>query len=83
VDESKFRVYLYLHQGLDLAAAVEFWSLTTRIPEAQFYRPYRAVPDPSIRRSKHPFGCVKVRYLSSLVHRQVMGLVAAVVETVG
>jgi hypothetical protein len=81
VEESKFRVQLYLHQGLDLATAVEFWSRTTGIPETQFYRPYRAVPDPSIRRTKHPFGCAKVRYLSSLVHRHVVGLVAAVVET--
>lgn len=83
VDESRFRVHLYLHEGLDLDAAIEFWSLTTGIPANQFYRPYRAVPDPSIRKAKHPFGCVKVRYGSSRIHREVMGLVEAVLVETG
>ena len=32
VDESRLRVRLYLHQGLDLAAAIAFWSELTGIP---------------------------------------------------
>jgi hypothetical protein len=46
VDESRLRVRLYLHEGLDLAASVAFWSELTGIPPAQFQKPYRAVPDP-------------------------------------
>ncbi len=57
VVESKFRVRLYLHVGLDLAAATDFWCDLTGIPPSQFYRPYRAVADPSIRRTKHVMGC--------------------------
>jgi hypothetical protein len=75
VDESRLRVHLYLHQGLDLASAVAFWSEVTGIPASQFNKPYRAVPDPSIRSAKHVHGCVGVRYSCSATHRSVMGLV--------
>jgi len=51
-----------------------------RIPVTQFGRPYRAVPDPSIRRSKHPLGCPAVSYASSLTHREIMGLVHALLR---
>ena len=45
IDEARLRVRLYLHEGLDLAAAVAFWSDVTGIPPSQFQKPYRAVPD--------------------------------------
>jgi hypothetical protein len=77
VDESRLRVRLYLHQGLDLAGAIAFWSELTGIPESQFVKPYRAIPDPSIRNAKHVHGCVGVRYSCSATHRSIMGLVAA------
>lgn len=62
IDESRLRVHLYLHEGLDLDAAVAFWSRVTGISWTQFQKPYRAKPDPSIRTSKHPMGCPSVRY---------------------
>jgi hypothetical protein len=77
IDESRLRMTLYLHQGLDLAAATAYWSALTGIPAAQFQKPYRAVPDPSIRRAKHVHGCVTVGYSCSATHRAIMGLVAA------
>ena len=77
VDEARLRLSLYLHQGLDLAAATAYWSGLTGIPEAQFTKPYRAVPDPSIRSAKHVHGCVTVRYSCSATHRSIMGLVGA------
>jgi hypothetical protein len=80
VDESRLRVRLYLHQGLDLDVAIDFWSQLTAIPISQFGKPYRAVPDPSIRRSKHPLGCPGVSYGCSRTHRSIMGLVHALLE---
>jgi hypothetical protein len=77
IDESRLRVRIYLHQGLDLGAATAYWSTLTGIPASQFRKPYRAVPDPSIRRAKHVHGCLSVRYSCSATHRAVMGLVAA------
>jgi hypothetical protein len=80
VDESRLRVHLYLHRGLELRGASSFWSTLTGIPLSQFGRPYRAVPDPSIRRSKHQLGCPAVSYASSATHREIMGLVHALLR---
>ena len=80
IDESRLRVHLYLHEGLDLAAAVAYWSALTKIPPSQFGKPYRAVPDPSIRRTKHVHGCVTVSYSCKLTHRSIMGLVGALLS---
>jgi transcriptional regulator with XRE-family HTH domain len=80
VDESRLRLRLYLHEGLDVEAAIAYWSELTAIPPAQFGRPYRAVPDRSIRRAKHPMGCPAVRYACSRTHRAVMGLVHALLS---
>jgi uncharacterized protein YjcR len=77
IDESRLRLSLYLHQGLDLSAAIAYWSALTGIPESQFRKPYRAVPDPSIRRAKHVHGCITVSYSCSTTHRSIMGLVGA------
>ncbi|HJR24896.1 MAG TPA: hypothetical protein VJ804_05450 [Acidimicrobiales bacterium] len=76
-----FRLRLYLHEGLDLEAANRFWSELTGIGLERFRRPYRAVPDPSIRRSKHPMGCPSVCVTSMRLHRRVMGLVDALLSS--
>ena len=49
IDESRLRVRVYLHEGLDLDAAERFWSEVTGVPRAQFGSPYRAKADASIR----------------------------------
>jgi hypothetical protein len=80
IDESRLRVRLYLHQGLDLAATTAYWSKVTGIPESQFGTPYRAVADPSIRLTKHVHGCVSIGYSCSATHRSIMGLVGALLR---
>ena len=77
IDEARLRVRLYLHEGLDLAASVAYWSAVTGIPPSQFLKPYRAVPDPTIRHAKHVHGCVSIDYSCSATHRSIMGLVVA------
>jgi hypothetical protein len=81
VDETRLRVRVYLHEGLDLDAAELYWSNVTGVPRGQFHRAYRAVPDPSIRRTKHEFGCVYVSYCCSTTHRQIMGLIRALLTS--
>jgi transcriptional regulator with XRE-family HTH domain len=83
VDESRLRVRLYLHEGLDVDAANRFWSTATGIPIDQFNRPYRAVPDATIRHTKHELGCPKVRYNCSRTHRAILGLVDALLACPG
>lgn len=80
IDEGRLRVKLYLHEGLDLAGATRHWSRVTGVPAGQFTKPYRAIPDGSIRHTKHVHGCATVGYSDSLVHRQIMGLVRAVLH---
>jgi hypothetical protein len=77
IDEARLRVRLYLHEGLDLAAAVAYWSELTGIPPSQFQKPYRAAADPSIRHTKHVHGCVSIDYSCSPPHRSIMGLISA------
>ena len=76
IDETRLRGRLYLHQGLDLDAALRVWSAALDIPPDQFGKPYRAVPDASIRRTKHPLGCAYVKYSCSATHRAISGLMA-------
>ena len=47
IDESRLRVRLYLHEGLDLDAATRSGA-TARHPAEQFRKPYRAVADPTL-----------------------------------
>jgi hypothetical protein len=77
IDESRLRVRVYLHEGLDLDAAESSWSAVTGIPRSQFNRPYRAKADASIRANKHEHGCAYVDYCCSRTHREIMGLVRA------
>jgi hypothetical protein len=77
IDESRLKFRLYLHEGLDLDAAEEFWSDMLDIPRTRMIRPYRATPDPSIRRSKHPMGCPSVYYCSATILRSILGLCSA------
>ena len=81
IDESRLRIQLYLHDELDLAAAVEHWSAVCDVPAHQFIKPYRAVADSSIRRTKHVFGCAGVYYDCSRTHRAIMGVVAALLTS--
>jgi hypothetical protein len=81
VDESRLRVKLYLHEGLDLEAAEAYWSELLRIPRSQFRKPYRAVADPTRRTAKHATGCPAVIYSHASTHRRVMGLIRAITST--
>lgn len=77
IDESRLRCVLYLHQGLNLEEAINFWSDLTRIPPTQFGKPYRAAANATIRTSKLLYGCATVHYGCSRTHRSIMGMVRA------
>ncbi len=81
IDESRLRVRLYLHDGLDLEAAESFWSILLGIPETQFRKAYRPEANPTRRLAKHVHGCPAVTYSCSSTHRRVMGLVRAIMST--
>jgi len=80
IDESRLRVRVYLHEGLDLDAAQRFWSEVTGVPLHQFGKAYRATADATIRQNKHEHGCGYVSYCCAFTHRTVMGLVRALLS---
>lgn len=77
VDESRLRVKLYLHEGLDLDVAVQHWSAVTGVPPSQFQKPYRAVADATMRTSRHVHGCAHVRYSDARELRRILGMLEA------
>jgi hypothetical protein len=81
IDESRIRIRVYLHEGLDLDAAERHWSQVTGVPRCQFRAPYRATADSTIRRTKHEYGCVYVNYGCSTTHRAIMGLIRALLSS--
>lgn len=81
IDEPRLRVQVYLHEGLDLDAARRHWSDLTGVPLLQFRKGYRAVADPTIRHNKHENGCCYVRYHCTRTHREIMGLVRALLSS--
>ena len=81
IDESRLRMRVYLHEGLDLEAAEAHWSGVAGVPRHQFGKPYRAVADPSIRQNKHAFGCAYLDYSCARTHRAVMGFVRALLSS--
>ena len=68
---------LYLHDGLDLEAAIRHWARVTGVPSAQFGTPYRAVPDATIRHNEHTHGCAHVSYACTATQRGILGLTEA------
>ena len=78
LDEGRFRVKLYLHADLDVAAAVAHWSTLLGVPACQFNKPYRAVVDETIRHNRHVYGCASIIYHSRTIHRSVMAMITAI-----
>lgn len=83
IDESRLRVRVYLHLGLDLEATRRHWSEVTGVPLDQFQMAYRAAANPTIRTNKHEFGCAYLVYCCSRTHRTIMGLIHALLTSTG
>lgn len=62
---------------LDLEAAVRHWSELTGIQAGQFQKPYRAVVDETLRHNRHEYGCARIVYSDTSVHRRVMAKIRA------
>ena len=76
--ESRWRAWLYLHEGLDLESSIAHWVGLLDIEADRFVKPYRAIADSSIRSRKHVNGCATVTYSDALLHRRVMARIEAV-----
>ncbi len=74
LDESRLRVLLYCYSDQNISFLIRFWSKLTRIPEAQFTKPY-------VRREfrldgrKMPYGLIHVRYSDKKLLLAIKGLI--------
>ena len=73
---------LYLHEDLDLLAAIDSWSELTDVPASQFNKSDRAVADETRRGNRHVYGCCRVVYSSTPALRKLLGLMDALVSSV-
>ncbi len=60
IDERRLRGSVYLHRGLDVAAATRYWSDRLRIPVDQFIKPQIVDRVATRKKSKHLNGCMTV-----------------------
>jgi hypothetical protein len=81
IDETRLRARIYLHAEQNLTAATRYWSEVLDIPEQQFGTPQIVNRTAALRRTKHVNGCVYVVYSCARTHREVMGLVRALITS--
>ncbi len=81
VPEDRFRGALWIHEGLDIEAAREFWSQLTGISKAKFHKTYivkNKIDSQKIRKNIHSYGVFSIRFSCSDIQRQIMGWISAV-----
>ena len=83
VEESRFRLRIYLHDDLDMDRAVRHWTEITNIAALQLIKPYRPRSKHGPTATKHEYGCAYISYSSTSIHRQITGLIAALMLPYG
>lgn len=80
IPEEKYRGAIWIHEGLNIHKAKQFWSKITGIPQFQFYKTYIAKNKKStkkIRKNIHQYGVFSIRVNSSSIHRRLIGWIYA------
>lgn len=82
VPPDRMRGALYLHEGLNVYKAKQFWSTITGIPLGQFIKPYVAKErsNKKFRKNIHQYGVFAIRFSDSEIHRRIMGWIYAVFD---
>jgi len=82
VPEVKIKGSLWIHDDQSVSEAHEFWSKLIGIPPGRFGKPYIARNKPNsrkIRKKRHPYGVLTIRFASVRVHRRLMGWIAGAI----
>lgn len=73
LDETKFHVSVHLHEYHDSDIILKFWSEITKVPLAQFIRPYLK-PHTSLRKHLDYKGCITIRYYDAKIARELTAI---------
>ena len=61
-DDRRLRIYLYTYDNQDIQKLKAYWSAVTRVPTAQFTKPYVRAGNPNLSARKLLYGLIHVRY---------------------
>lgn len=74
---------IWIHDNLDEQKARKYWSKLTKMPEDRIYKSYIAknrTDSKKIRKQLHEYGVFTLLYLSSSVQREILGLMAGILN---
>lgn len=77
IDEDRLKLRVYLHEDLDLGAASRYWADVCGIPVERHNKAIRPKAAAVRKAVRHEMGLVRLDYSCSRTHREVMGLVSA------
>lgn len=81
--DSKLRGAIWIHEGLDVENAKQFWSSLTGIPQDQFHKTYIAEDKKNskkIRKNIHEYGVFAIRFSDADKQRKIMGWISALLD---
>lgn len=83
VSPDKMAGQIWIHDNLNEKKARKYWSKLTKIPENRIYKSYIAknrTDSKKIRKQLHEYGVFTLLYLSSSVQREMLGLMAGILN---
>jgi len=83
VSPDKMTGQIWIHDNLDEKKARKYWSDLTKIPNGRIYKSYIAknkVKSKKIRKQLHNYGIFTLLHLSSAVQREILGLMAGILN---
>lgn len=83
VHPTKMAGQIWIHDNLNEKAARNYWSELTKIPDNRIYKSYIAknkVESKKVRKQLHEYGVFTLIYLSSSTQREILGLMAGLLN---
>ncbi len=83
ISPAKMAGQIWIHSNLDEKKARKYWSKLTKIPDERIYKSYIAknkTDSQKIRKQLHEYGVFTLLYLSSSTQREMLGLMAGILN---
>lgn len=83
ISPTKMAGQIWIHNNLNEKEARKYWSKLTKIPEHRIYKSYIAKnrnDSKKIRKQLHDYGIFTLLHLSSSVQREILGLMAGILN---